>query len=219
MGSQALELLDYRRRVFGLYAAVRDIARTDPAAAHARWRAERDELFRSHPQSALDEEQRRTFAGLRYFSYDPRFRFTAALIAEEGDRFEVQTSTGAAMAMRQVGRVELAIGSLPVFWIDVYGGGLFIPFRDATSGSLTYGGGRYLLDTVKGADLGSTPDAALILDFNFAYHPSCHYHYRWSCPLAGPESRLDVLIGAGERSWRDEAHGHDAPEPRRAGMA
>lgn len=198
MRSQTLDLLDYRRRVFALYAVVREVARTDPAAAHARWRAERDELFRSHPQSALAEEQRRTFSGLRYFTYDERFRFKAPLVVEEGERFEIQTSTGEAMAMRQVGRVELPVGALPVFWIDVYGGGIFIPFRDATSGRETDGGGRYLLDTVKGADLGSTDDGALIVDFNFAYHPSCHYHYRWSCPLAGPESSLAARIEAGE---------------------
>lgn len=204
MRSQALDLLDYRRRAFALYAAVREMSRTDPAAAHARWRAERDELFRSHPQSALAEEQRRAFSGLRYFPYEPRFRFAAPLVAEEGERSEIQTSTGEALAMRQVGRVELPVGALPVFWIDVYGGGIFIPFRDATSGRETYGGGRYLLDTVKGADLGSTDDGSLIVDFNFAYHPSCHYHHRWSCPLAGPESRLAARIEAGERNWKDE---------------
>ena len=201
-----LDLLDYRRRVFGLYEEVRRLSRTDPARAHELWRGARDELFGSHPQSAIAPEDRPRFRGLRYFPYDPRFRVTAALLAEPADeRLEVQTSSGEAIWLRRIGRVETGFGVLPVFWIDVYGGGIFIPFRDATSGNATYGGGRYVLDTVKGADLGSTDDGRLVIDLNFAYHPSCHYNYRWSCPLAGPESRLEARIEAGEMTW-EAAH-------------
>ena len=193
-----LELLDWRRRIFSLYAEVRA---GEPAVGHARWRAVRDELFRSHPQSPLDVEGRRFFSGLRYFEYDPALRFAAPVDPRPGERVEIQTSTGEAMAMRRFGVVDLPVGRLEVYWIDVYGGGVFIPFRDATSGTTTYGGGRYLLDTIKGADLGSTEAGALVLDFNFAYHPSCHYHHRWSCPLAPRESHLTVPIEAGEMAY------------------
>ena len=86
----------------------------------------------------------------------------------------------------------------PVMQIAVYGGGVFIPFRDGTSGSETYGAGRYLLDTVKGADLGGTGDR-LVLDFNYAYHPSCAYDPRWSCPLAPRANWLTVPVRVGER--------------------
>jgi len=193
-----LELLDWRRRIFSLYAEVRA---GEPAIGHARWRAVRDELFRSHPQSPLDVEGRRFFSGLRYFEYDPALRFAASVDPRPGERVEIQTSTGEAMAMRRFGVVDLPVGRLEVYWIDVYGGGVFIPFRDATSGTTTYGGGRYLLDTIKGADLGSTEAGALVLDFNFAYHPSCHYHHRWSCPLAPRENHLTVPIEAGEMAY------------------
>ena len=202
-GASHLELLDFRRRVFALYDEVRRQAANDPRTAHALWRDTRDGLFGAHPQSAIPPERRASFTGLRYFPYDERFRFTAPLAQELGERFEVQSSTGEAMWLRRIGRVELPIGTLPVFWIDVYGGGLLLPFRDATSGNESYGGGRYLLDTIKGADLGSQPTGELILDLNFAYNPSCHYDPRWSCPLAGPESRLAVPVPAGEMSWGD----------------
>jgi uncharacterized protein (DUF1684 family) len=202
-----LDLLDYRRRVLALYEEVRRLAAVDPARAHERWREGRDELFGRHPQSALAPEDRSRFRGLRYFPYDPRFRFVAPIVTEPaGDRFEVATSTGEAMWLRRIGRAELPIGTLPVFWIDVYGGGIFIPFRDATSGNSTYGGGRYVVDTVKGADLGSRDDGRIVIDLNFSYHPSCHYHHRWSCPLAGPESRLAAAVEAGEMSWEGAAH-------------
>ena len=77
---------------------------------------------------------------------------------------------------------------------------MFLPFRDATSGKSTYGGGRYLLDTAKGADLGGD-GATLRLDFNFAYHPSCHYDPQWVCPLAPLSNRLTVAIEAGELTY------------------
>ncbi|HTS15449.1 MAG TPA: DUF1684 domain-containing protein [Candidatus Sulfotelmatobacter sp.] len=105
---------------------------------------------------------------------------------------------------RRIGRVvltgPLAGQQLAVFWLEGYGGGLFVPFRDATAGRDTYGAGRYLVDTIKGADHGG--DAAtgeLLLDFNMAYHPSCAYDPRWSCPLAPPENRLSVPVPVGER--------------------
>ena len=87
---------------------------------------------------------------------------------------------------------------LTAYWLQEYGGGVFLPFRDATAGSGTYGGGRYLLDTAKGADLGSSGDR-VVLDFNFAYHPSCVHDPRWSCPLAPTDNALTMTVNAGER--------------------
>ena len=198
-------LLDFRRQVHALYTNVRRLGAKDPAIAHEHWRRVRDKLLGGHPQSPIAPEDRSGFTGLRYYDYDRRFRFTAPLIEEPGERSEVQTSTGEAMWLRRIGHVEIPLGTLPAFWIDVYGGGIFIPFKDATSGKETYGGGRYLLDTLKGADLGSTADGRLVLDLNFAYHPSCHYNLRWSCPLAGPESRIESRVEAGEMTWEGAA--------------
>lgn len=89
--------------------------------------------------------------------------------------------------------------TLDLYWLDAYGGGLFVPFADATSGNESYGAGRYVLDTIKGADLGTTTDGRLVLDLNFAYQPSCSYDARWTCPLAPPANRLGVAVRAGER--------------------
>ena len=87
---------------------------------------------------------------------------------------------------------------LDAYWLAVYGGGIFVPFRDRTSGATTYGAGRYLWDSIKGADLGAEK-GSLVLDFNFAYNPSCSYDSRWVCPLAPPANRLQVAVRAGER--------------------
>jgi uncharacterized protein (DUF1684 family) len=106
--------------------------------------------------------------------------------------------------MRRIGHVALrgplAGQRLPVFWIEGYTGGLFIPFRDATSGHETYGAGRYVIDTAKSADHGRDPVSSdLILDFNVVYHPSCVFDPRWTCPLAPPDSRLDAPVRVGDR--------------------
>lgn len=113
-------------------------------------------------------------------------------------------STGGQEAFTRIGRVAVpfpdGVRSLGVYWMAGYAGGVFLPFRDTTNGHETYGAGRYLLDTAKSADLGQgSAPGSLILDFNFAFHPSCAFDPRWSCPLAPPENRLDLRIEAGER--------------------
>jgi uncharacterized protein (DUF1684 family) len=192
-----LELLDWRRQVAAMYARVRERLTGDPVAAHDDWCATRDELFRSHTESPLDDPG--SFAGLQHASYDPSFVWTVGVDTDvERERLDVGTSDGGGMAFIRFGRVSLPVGTLDVFWLDAYSGGIFLPFRDATAGDTTYGGGRYLLDTAKGADLGSHPDGRLTLDFNFAYHPSCYYSPRWSCPLPPPGNTLTEAVPVGE---------------------
>ena len=200
MSRAALELTDWRRRVAELYAQVR--AAADPEQAHAHWRAGRDTLFRSHPQSPLGADDPLRVSGLPYAPYDPAMRFTLPLLpaAGTGRRIELDTGLDGTTTLAPVGRVELPEplgGSLDVWWLEQYGGGLFLPLRDGTSGRTTYGGGRYLLDTAKGADLGGTADE-LVVDLNFAYHPSCRYDDRWLCPLAQPGGTITAPVPVGE---------------------
>jgi hypothetical protein len=196
--STSLELLDWRRRVARLYQQVR--ASTDPADAHAHWRSARDELFRDHPQSPLRRDDPLRASGLPYWPYDPALRVEAPLRPIEPLTRVVPTATDGDVTLHRIGRVELdEFGfGLDVWWLAQYAGGLFIPVRDATAGQDSYGGGRYLLDTAKGADLGGTA-AALICDFNFLYHPSCRYDPQWECPLAPPGNTIAVRLEAGER--------------------
>jgi len=193
-----ITLLDWRRRVADLYSGVRATLRTDAPATHALWRSTRDELFRTHPQSPLPVDERATFRGLPYFAYDPRFATRARVRRLAEERYDVPSSGEGVIPFVRIGAVDLEWGSLEVFWLDAYSGGVFLPFRDATAGKTTYGAGRYLLDTAKSADLGAVGDE-LVLDFNFAYHPSCRYDPKWVCPLAPPGNRLTVSIEAGER--------------------
>jgi uncharacterized protein len=196
-----LELLDWKRKIFACYAKVR--ASGDPAEAWALWRRTRDELFASHPQSPIPEQGRGDFSGLDYFDYDPAFRVLGALIEAEPRGYEIGASGGGTIAFDRFASLRFEVNGeaaeLELYWLPSYGGGVFLPFADGTSAAETYGAGRYLLDTVKGADLGTDESGRLVLDFNFAYNPSCSYDPAWVCPLATPPNRLSLAIAAGER--------------------
>ena len=206
--TERLQLLDWKQKVAALYQMIR--ATRDPSAAWTAWRAARDDLFQHHPQSPLPERHRgrRTVS---YYAYDPAARVLADVTDAPPATRDVAASDGAAYRFTRFADARFTLFGaacrLGLHWLEGYGGGLFLPFRDGTSGTETYGGGRYLVDTVKGADLG-IEDGRLILDFNFAYNPSCAYDSRWSCPLSPPENHLPIAVRAGERTpgtWAEEA--------------
>jgi len=193
-------LLDWKRRIAELYAQI--MAAPDHREAWVLWQQTRARLFRKHPQSPVPEADRHDYRGPHVFDYDPAWCLVGSVEAAEGARLELPSSDGGVMVFRRFGFVHLLYAgsqlTLEIYWLEGYGGGLFVPFADATSGQETYGAGRYLLDTVKGADLGEQ-DGQLMMDFNFAYQPSCSYDSRWTCPLTPPANRLPLPIRAGER--------------------
>jgi uncharacterized protein len=195
----ALQLSDWRRQVSELYATVRDTP--SPSDGHAIWRKQRDRLFREHPQSPLRSGDAMRQTGVAYWPYDPSQRFELPLIpAGDGARIELITGAMERTDLRSVGSIQLPAplsATVEVWWLEQYGGGLFIPIRDQTAGQTTYGGGRYLLDTAKGSDLGMR-DGRLVIDLNFLYHPSCRYDDAWQCPLAPSGNVVDVPLHAGE---------------------
>ena len=200
--SEHLDLADWRRRTAALYETLRSEPSPGPEMA-AAFRAARDRMFATHPQSPIPATERATFRGLSYWPHDPQLRWTAPLEPDpQATPTDVPVSTGEALAFSRIGWVTLPLGTEPerlaVYWLSGYVGGIFLPFRDATSGADTYGGGRYLWDSGKGADLGSDGEE-IVVDFNYAYHPSCAYDPRWSCPLAPGENWLTAPVRAGER--------------------
>ena len=192
-------LWDWRRRVADLYAQVR--AEVDPAAAWRHWRAERDRLYRTHAQTPIEHPT--GFMGLPFFDYDPALRFLVWMEQADGEELLLPAGRDGDVRLRPFARtrgLEPALGGeLTAYWLQGYGGGVFLPFADATSGRETYGGGRYLLDTIKSADLGVAADGRTVLDFNFSFNPSCAYSARYVCPLSPRGNRLPDAVRAGER--------------------
>lgn len=215
---EQLDLADWRRRVADLYAAVRAQAVADPAASWRHWIDVRGELLRTHPQSPIPAGERAAFQA-RHWPYDPRLRFEVVVDTEAppgsglafaaeplfgGVTLALPISTGGEETFTRIGGVAVPFPggarTLGLYWMAGYAGGLFLPFRDATNGRETYGAGRYVLDAAKSADLGSgSAPGSLVLDFNFAFQPSCAFDSRWACPLAPRENRLDLRVEAGER--------------------
>lgn len=210
-----LALADWRRQVAELYAAIRH--HPEPLEAWRFFRARRDNLFQTHPQTPLNPVQQARFTGLPYFHYNPAWRVPVNIERNVAPAaFHVDLGADGVLSYTRVAQLHFtwqdAPYSLSLFWLEGYGGGLFLPFGDATNGALTYGGGRYLLDTIKGADLGFMT-AGAALDFNFAYNPSCAYNPDWVCPLTPPENRLPLAVTAGEQTPPDWRQGvEDVPD-------
>ncbi len=199
-----LDLVDWRRRVGDLY-------RTSGPAAVETFRKGRDELFKSHPQSPIDPEERHVFAGLKYFAYDPAYRVHAKMAAADGSELLIDTGgDDGAIHYRRAGELHFRLAGEPckltVLSLVQYAGGLFVPFKDPTAPTQTYGAVRYLFDTAKNTDglvletTSGSPD--VVVDFNYAYNASCAYSPRWACPLAPPENFLRVPVRAGELLYK-----------------
>ncbi len=204
-GRDLLDLMDYRARTMRIYPDVRErLDEEDPLGAHAMWKQRRDELWRTHPASPVPVGLRDGWPGLRYWPYNPELAFTVPFEATaplEGRDEPEETITlhghkGPWGEAVPCSIFDTPVGKLFGMWLIQYGGGLFVAFRDATNGDETYGGGKYLIDTPKGAYLGED-DGDLRLDLNFSYHPSCARSPEWNCPL-GLEPPLPA-IHAGEK--------------------
>lgn len=201
----ALELADYRGAVADLYSTARTAR--DPIAAWEQWRAGRGRLLRHHPQSPLAD--RTDWAAPPFYPYDPTWRVHGTVISDSPKAaLSVERAEGEIEHFDPIGSIRFGRDghhhTLPLYWTRGYSGGLFLPFGDVSNGDTSFGSGRYLLDQAKSAFLGFESEG-LVLDFNFAYHPSCVWG-DWVCPLPRPESRLPIAVRAGERSKepRDE---------------
>jgi uncharacterized protein len=177
----------------------------DYPTAVAMYRADKDEYFRESNGSPIPAAERESFAGLPYFDVDEDLRFEGVELqpytGSEPANFQIPTSDGKLREAERAGTFAFELGGATqrltgYRFADGDSESVFLPFLDATSGSETYGAGRYL-------DLYPENDGTYVLDFNLAYHPSCVYDPRFSCPLTPPENRLPVRIEAGERLSAD----------------
>jgi uncharacterized protein (DUF1684 family) len=161
-------------------------------------RAAKDEYFRLAPDSPIPAAERDAFTGLAYYPVDAAYRLEGLALGPyegtEPEAFDMPTSADDLRRAWRAGTFRFSLGgrALALVAYDLGGGELFVPFLDATSGTETYGAGRYL-DVEPGAD------GTFTLDFNLAYHPYCAYAPHYSCPLTPPENGLPIRVEAGER--------------------
>jgi len=194
-----------------LAAACEGGAKTGPEAytgALAAERAAKDEHFRTGADSPIPAGDRAAFLPLRYFPPDESWSVPASL--DPADRslqpvVDMPTSTGERRRMRRVGVLRFTLqGQRLDLSAFVEAGApdtnrLLVPFADLTSGTETYGPGRYL-------DLDRTATGIYVIDFNRAYNPYCAYNAKYDCPYPPAENRLAIAVHAGERVPARPAH-------------
>jgi uncharacterized protein len=174
----------------------------DYPTAVEMFRADKDDYFRRAHDSPIPHDQRHDFPGLPYFPVDESLRFEGLTLepyaGNEPVSFQIPISDGSLRDAERAGTLSFELGGAKqrltgYRFLKDRSGSVFVPFLDVTSGAETYGAGRYL-------DLDPDPeDGTYVIDFNLAYHPSCVYDARFSCPITPAENRLPVRIEAGER--------------------
>ena len=160
-----------------------------------RDRKDKDEFFKLSPHSPIPGEEQGSFGGLAYFEPNPDPVFTVRPELVEPSPVTIQTTTGDSRTYHRVLTAAVVIDDTEVTLALYSTGhdGLFLPFRDATSGKKTYGAGRYL-------DIDPNEDGTITIDFNYAYSPFCAYSAQYSCALPPQENWMTVAVEAGERS-------------------
>lgn len=168
----------------------------------SRFRAEKDEEFRTDPNSPIPPELRSTFRGLEYFPVEETLRFAVRLRRyPQPVPLTIVTTAGVPRPAQKAGYVEFPwqgeLRRLQVYLLldapPEAAGELFLPFLDQTSGKETYASGRYVELAPGGNDW-------YVLDFNLAYHPLCAYGRTiYRCPRTPEENRLPFPVCAGER--------------------
>ncbi len=165
-----------------------------------KFRSEKDDFYKTSSESPLKEEQKADFSGLKYYPENPELVFDLPIDKNiEGETLlPMQTSAGDSETYKRYGRINFQVSGqdavLTVFK-DINDSSLFLPFRDSTAGTETYGSGRYVeVEEV---------DGKLKVDFNYAYSPNCAYNEQWRCPIPPVENKISVPIEAGEKKFHD----------------
>lgn len=161
-------------------------------------RQEKNRALMISEESPLNPEDKRSFKGLPYFEPTLEWIFSAELklLPDGGDTLEMTLNDGEKELMIRVGELTFTKEEKK-YTVSCFRNPyaeddrLFIPFRDASSGIESYGGGRYL-DAINKGD-------AVILDFNRAYNPFCAYNDNFVCVIPPEENRIPLKILAGER--------------------
>ena len=146
--------------------------------------AERDGRVIVRPRHA-NSPNLRAYAGTPCYPPDPSWVFAARFLPYAEPRDE---------AVGEVVFVHDAAEHRLVAWSEE--DGLWILFRDATSGVTTYPANRQL---VTGAP---SPDGDVRTDFNRAYNMPCAYTDFATCPLPPAANTLPFAVAAGEMTPR-----------------
>jgi uncharacterized protein (DUF1684 family) len=139
---------------------------------------------------------RRNFAGLHWYPVREHSRVTAEFVPHQSPTsIMIANVLGAVEPWPTPGKVVFTLDGREFTLHPVLDGAdareLFFIFRDGTSGSDTYGGGRFLYAEMP-------KNGQVVLDFNKAESPPCAHTPFATCPLPPKENALPIRIEAGE---------------------
>ena len=143
----------------------------------------------------LDGEYVRKFKGITYFPLDPSWRIVAKFVPTKGKQLRITDITGRTFLEDSPGVLHFTKGGKK-FTLEAGGtvDEFFIVFGDLTNKKSTYGGGRFLYANAP------DKDGNVILDFNKSLNPPCEFTPFATCPLPTKENKMNVEVGAGEKS-------------------
>lgn len=181
--------------------------RSDKFAEILKFQQELNEEFKDPERSPLPDRYRKDFETLDFFMPDTSYIITAEFIrTPEALPFSMPTNTerkstevlyGIAKFTLKGEPQQLEIYQTPeLITQEKYKDYLFLPFTDATNGTETYAGGRYL-------DLKIPSGSTLVLNFNKAYNPYCAYNKKYSCPLVPAVNNLSIAVKAGVKAFEN----------------
>lgn len=165
------------------------------------FRKTKDWHWKNDSESPLTAEQKKRFAGLKYFAPNPKLHFILPLnknIEGAGSKVIIPTTDGDEQVYLKAGKIRFKVQGEKVEATvfedpeqEQYQ--YYLLFRDETTGKETYENGR-MLQIEKDND-------KLIVDFNYAYNPYSSYNNNWGCPITPKENFLPIRIEAGEKSY------------------
>jgi len=149
-----------------------------------------------------ERPEKKSFEHLLYFPPDRNYAVDAKLVVHpDPEKIEMPTTRNLVKAFYRYATIEFEIDGekqqLTALKSELTGEGskgLFIAFRDATTGRETYGAGRYL-------EIEEPETREFVLDFNRAFNPLCNYSDAYNCTLPPRENHLEVAIRAGEKTY------------------
>jgi len=180
-----------------------------PLIGETEYQQKLNAVFKDASKSPLKNKDLKSFKGLDFFTVDSSYIIIASIEKTPDTPFlGMATNTEEKSYYRKFGILTFTLKdkemqltlyeSLEESENPVFEDYLFLPFTDETSGSDSYGGGRYM-DVFKSK---INTNGTLELNFNNTYNPYCAYNDDYSCPLTPRDNHLSMEILAGVKDFK-----------------
>jgi uncharacterized protein (DUF1684 family) len=161
-------------------------------------RQQKDDAFAMSANSPF-RDVKEEFTGLQYYPVSPEWKVNCEWDKNRsGDTLLIPDSKGRMRTYQLAGTFKFRLQNrdceIPAYFEDSAKTLFFVMFRDSSNTTETYQGGRYIEFQHAGGN-------EIVLDFNRAFNPYCHYNHNYACPVVPPSHFIPLFIRAGERRY------------------